>query len=120
MKHNDLNHIVLPSATFKSVHYLGHNLLLTTFFFKAPKSGKEQGVLPSTSISCRFKNYRSGNKYQNITDGLKHCNRKYLKPAEDASLFSDFHGPKVDEVAEFDAVPFILVSTWPYNVCIDR
>jgi hypothetical protein len=32
-----------------------------------------------------------------------------LKPTEEASLYNEFHGTPMDEAADFDAVPMVLV-----------
>ena len=100
---------------YNAWHHNSLLLCLTTFttdeiffYFKAPKSGKEQGDLPL--LSDIFKVFRKGKKFENPTDGLKRCYKEILKPAEEASLFTDFHGSKIDEVAEFDAVPYVMVS----------
>ncbi len=44
-----------------------------------------------------------------VTDGLKNLYKKQLKPAEDVSLFNEFHGAKMDISADFDSVPMVLV-----------
>ena len=48
-------------------------------------------------------------RYVGVTDGLKNLYKKQLKPAEDVSLFNEFHGAKMDISADFDSVPMVLV-----------
>ncbi len=50
-----------------------------------------------------------------VTDGLKNLYKKQLKPAEDVSLFNEFHGAKMDISADFDSVPMVLVIILKLN-----
>ena len=100
---------------FFSLNDLNYFIFLKKLFsWKASKSGKENGASsssePQTSGMLSGSSFQRETKYKVVTDEMKTIYRKQLQPAEDASLFNEFGGSKLDEVAEFDSVPLVLVK----------
>ncbi len=50
----------------------------------------------------------SREQYSNVSDGLRQCYRKVLRPFEETSLFHSFHSPALED-ADFDAKPIVML-----------